>query len=266
MPLNQNQYRDAAETLARSVWSLLWLGVVALFAERSLPGLFGEPLLSNTGTVGTVLIIVAALAGSGIACAAWYWSRSETISTMEEWGKLWVGLLPGVLIPTLLMQFEPVLIILAAAALLALCSLVFLKPAKTRTTHTNSSPEPENEDSPITLSLYGEEGDFLDPQILLTFTRRLDDQQGEVVEGTARLIFQSGENLAVLHLPLSPPLITSPEVHCELLEDAPSVRINVTARHSYGLRIEGRRSLNLQDSLSLPVCFFISAEARSRAA
>ena len=70
----------------------------------------------------------------------------------------------------------------------------------------------------------------------------------------------------MLHLPFSPPLQGLPQVHCEMLEDIPGVRVAVTARHTYGLRLEARRTRNLDTKLSVPVWFQITSNAREQVA
>jgi len=71
--------------------------------------------------------------------------------------------------------------------------------------------------------------------------RLVDEQGGEMIDGTIRVFFEVGQKRAHLHVPFSPPLAGLPEVECEAVSDD-SVRCKVALRQPYGIRIEARRS------------------------
>ena len=71
--------------------------------------------------------------------------------------------------------------------------------------------------------------------------RLMDEQGGEMIDGTIRVFFEIGQKRAHLHVPFSPPLAGLPEVECEAVSDD-SVRCKVAVRQPYGIRIEARRS------------------------
>lgn len=68
-----------------------------------------------------------------------------------------------------------------------------------------------------------------------------DEYGGEMVEGTVRVVFETGQKRANLHIPFTPPLPGIPEVECESVGDD-VLRLKVPVRQPYGIRIEARRS------------------------
>lgn len=90
------------------------------------------------------------------------------------------------------------------------------------------------------------------PSLLQQFTRTRDDAS-EIISGTARIDFASGEQTAALHLAFCPPLGSDPEIEAEA--DEAEVEIRVTESRTYGMRLEAKRSRDTAGALSIVVQF-----------
>jgi hypothetical protein len=79
----------------------------------------------------------------------------------------------------------------------------------------------------------------LDPEVTQRLVRRRT-AEGEVLEVSAALDFAPGEQRISLHLPISPPLSSVPEVECEPWEGE-DLELQVGAAYPHGVRIDARR-------------------------
>ena len=84
---------------------------------------------------------------------------------------------------------------------------------------------------------------------------------GETVEGGCQVRFESGQKLAAVHIPFVPALDSLPEFECEPLDEA-DVKIKISTRHRYGVRIEVTRlgDLAVAESISLGWFAFAAAD------
>lgn len=80
----------------------------------------------------------------------------------------------------------------------------------------------------------------------------------DVAEGSFRVRFATGQRLAPVHLPFSPPLANTPEFECEPADDS-DLRFRTTAVHAYGVRIEVSRSADCDEEAVVEVAWMASA-------
>jgi hypothetical protein len=90
-------------------------------------------------------------------------------------------------------------------------------------------------------------------QIVQQLTRTLEDGQ-EIVRGTARIEFASGEQTTAAHVAFCPPLAHDPKVELDEVE-ADGVTIRAAECRSYGLRLEARRKRDTTQPLAVYVNF-----------
>jgi hypothetical protein len=76
----------------------------------------------------------------------------------------------------------------------------------------------------------------------------------ERIEGMTRAEFGSGQKQIALHVAFCPPLPVVPVVSCELLDDV-DVRLRVTSVQAFGLRIEAKRSTDVDQPLAAAIQF-----------
>ena len=98
------------------------------------------------------------------------------------------------------------------------------------------------------------------------FTRGREPSGEERIEGHVTVTFAREQRLAMAHIPFHPPLAGTPEIDCEPL-DGCDVRLRVAAVHTYGARIEAKRTNSLKAEESVQIGFVaVGAVPRSRAA
>jgi len=98
------------------------------------------------------------------------------------------------------------------------------------------------------------------PIVSQCLTRTRSQDQGERIEGTVRVEFAAGQKVAVVHVPFVPPLPRVPRIECHLMDGA-ELRVKVAAAHTYGMRIEARRTGSADAALSAEVSFAAHDEA-----
>jgi hypothetical protein len=91
-----------------------------------------------------------------------------------------------------------------------------------------------------------------------SMTRLVLPDGSETIEGTVKLAFAAGQQVGAAHLPFSPPLAGRPEVTCHLLDDRP-VRLRVTAVHTFGARVEARRTGETADADEVVIGYAVTA-------
>lgn len=96
-----------------------------------------------------------------------------------------------------------------------------------------------------------------DPETTQWMSRSVVDGL-DVVEGSFRVKFTSGQRLAPVHLPFSPPLADTPEFECESADES-DLRFRTTAVHAYGVRIEVSRSTECSQEETVEVAWMASA-------
>lgn len=105
------------------------------------------------------------------------------------------------------------------------------------------------------------------PQMTQWMSRGLT-ADGETVEGGCQVSFEPGQKLMAVHIPFVPALDSLPEFECEPLDEA-NVKIKISTRHRYGVRIEVTRlgDLAVTESISLGWFAFAAVDlAREQAA
>lgn len=82
------------------------------------------------------------------------------------------------------------------------------------------------------------EADPLSPNLVQQVTRVLEED-GERVHVLAKVAIEAGDCMGVLHLALSPPLDSPPDL-AACVVDEPGATVRVTDAESYGARVEVR--------------------------
>jgi hypothetical protein len=114
-----------------------------------------------------------------------------------------------------------------------------------RSKGTNGQMTTEREQSPADASSHRQ-------------SRSIDADGCDRLEGHLRIDFAAGQKQAVTHVPFSPPFARTPEVECEVLDDA-DVRLKPAAIYTYGVRLEARRSGDTSRPQSVPVGYEVRA-------
>lgn len=91
----------------------------------------------------------------------------------------------------------------------------------------------------------------------------LDGGLGETVEGTVTVRFAAGEKTAVVHIAFCPPLPGIPELECEPT-DGTQLRWKLAVAQPYGVRIDIRRSGDIDQPQAVPLAWFASASRPQR--
>ncbi len=94
--------------------------------------------------------------------------------------------------------------------------------------------------------------------------RRFDDEGNDMIEGAIKVQFEIGQKQVTLHLPFSPAFATRPDVECEVVNDC-SARLKIAAIQSYGIRVDVRRSSNIDQPETAEIGFFAAAAATHKA-
>ncbi|MFV0443230.1 MAG: hypothetical protein ACK5Q5_06640 [Planctomycetaceae bacterium] len=100
--------------------------------------------------------------------------------------------------------------------------------------------------------------------LLMRLERRVAEDE-ERIELEYHLELNAAETHRTLHIPISPPLTTIPEVECEPLDDA-AIEIQVAAAFTYGIRLELRRSTAAVAPLHTTIGVVISAPVHTSSA
>lgn len=93
--------------------------------------------------------------------------------------------------------------------------------------------------------------------------RRLDDAESIELEWLAE--FPPGEQQVTLHIPIAPPLNTTPVVECEPLDDS-EVEVHVGAAYPYGLRLDCRRRGDASSAVQIPIGILVESAGQPAAA
>ncbi len=93
--------------------------------------------------------------------------------------------------------------------------------------------------------------------------RRSSNRQGqEEISGRFRGEFLEGQTLVPLHLPIWPPLATTPKIEC-LPENRANIRVRVVTAQPYGVRLELKRGRGKLQAESIDFSFQIGEVASS---
>lgn len=84
------------------------------------------------------------------------------------------------------------------------------------------------------------------------FDRRALADGGEQIEAVLIARFLPGQRQTAVHLPIHPVLSRPPHVECEPLDES-AVALQVTAAHGYGVRVEVKRTADLDAEAAVPV-------------
>lgn len=104
----------------------------------------------------------------------------------------------------------------------------------------------------------------LDTEVTQRLVRRRT-AEGEVLEVSAALDFAPGEQRISLHLPISPPLSSVPEVECEPWEGE-DLELQVGAAYPHGVRIDARRRGDAVAAHRARISVWIQSVSQRRAA
>ncbi len=98
-------------------------------------------------------------------------------------------------------------------------------------------------------------------------SRTVSESGEDILEGSIRVEFRAGQKQANAHIPFSPPFACVPEIECEMADET-TVRVRIAAAHTFGGRLELRRSMNadLADSVEVSFAAVAKAPANSDAA
>jgi hypothetical protein len=72
--------------------------------------------------------------------------------------------------------------------------------------------------------------------------------------------FEPGQKFAAVHIPFAPAFDAVPDFECEPLDET-DLKIKVSARHSYGVRIEATRSEGVAEAQTVPLGWFAFSAA-----
>ena len=95
-------------------------------------------------------------------------------------------------------------------------------------------------------------------------TRRIDDVGNDTIEGSIKVQFEVGQKQVTLHLPFSPAFATRPDVECEVVNDC-SARLKIAAIQAYGIRVDVRRSSDIDQPETAEIGFCATAAATRKA-
>jgi hypothetical protein len=84
------------------------------------------------------------------------------------------------------------------------------------------------------------------------FARRSLADGGEQIEAVLIARFLPGQRQTAVHLPIHPVLPRPPHVECEPLDES-TVELQVTAVHGYGVRVEVKRTTDIDAEAAVPV-------------
>jgi hypothetical protein len=227
---------SAAPSIPRAIWVALPIISVLVLARLAwrepddlLPPL---PVLLLTALVAATAITARALAGA------------------------WCGTSPARLVWPALMTFAPLLLLqfaflphVSAFTAGGLLAILFGATALTAAWDLAASPLPGEQQIPPR-----EEPSEIHDTVALgashQWLRRSSPSPGQdLLEGRLRVRFDPGERITAVHVPLWPPFPSTPFIECEVTDDS-EIRTTVTARYSYGFRVELRRS----DAMSEETC------------
>ena len=99
-----------------------------------------------------------------------------------------------------------------------------------------------------------------DPDVTQWMTRRMLTDQGEcwdAIEGQTAVEFAAGQRNATVHLSICPPMLSVPEIECEVL-DHPQIEWKVAAQHPYGMRLEVRRPAPAAEPLTIALGYHMA--------
>jgi hypothetical protein len=289
------QRNDWRRTLAAALWTATTI-MAAVVVSRRLGGHFAGGL-----PPAPTSLIVALLTGLNMAAAALLKSATSD-SAMQRWsvslGVFLAALVPPFAMGVSLLAAGSATGFPALVTLTLLCAVAMLV-CGTDIRMPSSASEPPSDiavtvgpietvdeisetrelaiaaaietDASLSLGEF-DETDEDDPaegdgQAFSQSMSRVTQNDGsETIEGTVTLRFDAGQQIGVVHLPFSPPLVGQPQVSCYLLEDLP-VRLRVTATHTYGVRLEARRVETPTGEEEILVGYTVSAsETQARAA
>jgi hypothetical protein len=104
------------------------------------------------------------------------------------------------------------------------------------------------------------------PRLIEWCERSTDEFGNAVVRGNAVARFEPGQSLATVHIPFQPPFERAPAFSFEAI-DAATVRMRTPAVFRYGVRLEVKRSGEIDAPLQTPVRFqAVAHEPSARAA
>ena len=95
--------------------------------------------------------------------------------------------------------------------------------------------------------------------------RRVRLDEGEAIEGSARVTFAAGQKEALIHLAFCPPFSRVPELHTEDSEGG-DLEIRVEAIYPFGARLSVRRSSPFDATASYDVAYMATEPEQSAAA
>lgn len=85
------------------------------------------------------------------------------------------------------------------------------------------------------------------------------------LEASVRVRFQAGQQTAIVHLPIQPPMAMPPEVEAETVDDA-DLRITVDPAQPYGIRLVCRRGAPYTETGEAVVAVLVTADLLANAA
>lgn len=106
---------------------------------------------------------------------------------------------------------------------------------------------------------------FDDCNVSQQWIRRSTPEGADSLQILMRVTFPPGAREVAVHIPLWPAMTGIPVVDCEPL-DASEVELRVTAAHTYGVRIEVRRSGACDEAHCVPIGVQIAAASQADAA
>ncbi|MEX0701271.1 MAG: hypothetical protein WD069_04175 [Planctomycetales bacterium] len=97
--------------------------------------------------------------------------------------------------------------------------------------------------------------EFSEDPSLVQWLRRRSVDGAELIEGGLRVEFRAGQKQTSVHAPFVPPLAGIPAVECCAAGGGPSLRLKVGAVHTWGLRLDARRTEAIEEPATSLVRF-----------
>ena len=250
-------------SLALAVWSGLTIIAVVL-ASRKLAGAFQHPISEATACCLAFLSSALSVCAFALAEAG----SNHAPSLMRRVSIGFLTLVPPAAIGVVLLPAASTTGTTCLLSLFLLSSAVLFVPTPISTGEqftadpalqlASSMSSPISSD--VQTSRMTESQPTAGTDVRQWMNRTLSDNGEEVIEGSLQIEFKAGQKQTHAHIAFTPPFPCVPEIECEILADSP-VQVRIAAVHTYGGRLELRRSTNFEMTASVELAFAASAKA-----
>ncbi len=261
---NSSGRQDWRLASATAIWtSLIVITVVVL--SRKVAGAFQDQLPTNVACLITLLATVLSLTASTLFQIQ---SQERAKTTRIVTGI--VTLVPPMTLGVTLLPSNSILAVTFLAILFLLASVVLILVgekcivcAKSQLESTEPFREQFDKMDKIE-ELVSINSRMADSSLQLSqwMTRMLTDDGRDHIEGSVKIHFSRSQKQGAVHLTFNPPFTETPELTCEVLNHCPA-RLVVSVIHTYGARIDVRRTSNSSTAEMADVGYHAAANSTS---